>query len=354
MRRTGAAVVAALAALAAMAIVLALLGHPPARTMAILFQGAAGSSFAISESLLKSIPLLFTALAVVVAFRAGVWNIGGEGQFIVGGIAALAVGGMIEGGAVASILSLMAGIAGGAAWAWIAVLLRNLRQAPEVLTTILLNFVAVHLMGWLINGPLQEEGRRYPQSDPLPPESLLPAAGSTRLHLGIVLAIGAAIAVHLFLFHSAAGLRLRATGLNVLAARWSGVRTRAEITRAMLLSGALAGCGGAVELLGVTGRLYERFASGAGFGGIAVALLAQLHPLGAIPTAVFFGALSTGAGALQRSAGVSAALATLGQGIAVLVLLTLASRMKKEAGGGTAIFFRRLFRRTLRDSESAS
>ncbi|HVR42427.1 MAG TPA: ABC transporter permease [Thermoanaerobaculia bacterium] len=325
MRRLVSALLAASLGLIAIGAILGLLGHPPLHTLARMAAGALGSPWALAETLLKSVPLLFTALAVVVAFRAGVWNIGAEGQFVVGAIAALVVARALPAGSFATAAAVAAAMLAGAAWGGIAALLRLGRNAPEVLTTILLNFVALHLLGWLAGGPLQEQARRYPQSDPVPAATLLDTAGSTRFHAGIWIAVAAAILVHALLFRTAAGLRLRAVGANPLAARWAGVEVRRHLAGAMLLSGAIAGAGGAVELLGVTHRLYERFASGAGYSGIAVALLAQLHPIGSIASAAFFGALATGAGALQRSEGIPAALATFGQGATVIVLLTLGS-----------------------------
>lgn len=337
MRRFVVSLAAAGIAVVALSLVLGALGHPPLRMMWRLFDGSLGSWYAASETLLKTTPLLFTALAVVIAFRAGVWNIGGEGQFVAGGVAALIAAQALPAGIAATGAALVAGAIAGALWAGVASLLRVYRNAPEVLTTILLNFVAVHLLGWLVQGPLQENAGRYPQSEPLAPAARLEGIAGTRLHAGLWIALAAAIAIHLFLFHSATGLRMRAAGLNALAARWAGVRVTRETVRAMLLSGAFAGLGGSVELLGVTHRLYERFAAGAGYSGIAVALLAQLHPLGAILSAAFFGALSGGAGALQRAEGVPAAVAVLGQGVAVLALLGLASfRILPRAGA----FFR--------------
>src|SRR5205085_3896712 len=252
--------------------------------------------------------LLLTGLSVALAFRAGVWNIGGEGQFIAGALAAFVAS---RYGIAASLIAAMIT---GALWASIASLMRLWRNAPEVLTTILLNFIAIHLLGWCVNGPLQEASGQYPESDSA--GSALPQIGE--LHAGIALAIVAAIAAWFLLYRTAEGLRLRATGLNPFAAQSAGVNVRAQIVRAMALSGAMAGLGGGIELLGVTHRLYERFASGYGYSGIAVALLAGLHPLATIASSTFFGALVTGAGELQRSANISSQVATLGQALVIL------------------------------------
>jgi ABC-type uncharacterized transport system permease subunit len=296
-------------------------GHSPRELAIVLFNGAVGSPFAIEGSLLKTVPLLLTGLAVVIAFRSGVWNIGAEGQFIVGALAAFicARGGIVT--------ALLAGMLAGAAWASIAIVLRFWRNAPEVLSTILLNFIAIHLLGWCVNGPLQEASGKYPQSEAT---LELPLLGRTSVHAGLLIAIGAAMASWYLLYRTATGLRIRATGLNPSAATWAGVAVRRHVFLSMALSGAMAGLAGAIELFGVTHRLFERFAAGYGYSGIAVALLGQLHPLATMVSAAFFGALVTGAGELQRSADVPSSLATLGQALIVLVLIISGSFRSRD------------------------
>lgn len=311
MKRLGIAVAAALLAVLLLALSGAAFGHSPGELLSILIGGSLGSSFALQNTILKSVPLLLTGLSVVIAFRAGVWNIGGEGQFIVGAIAGL----LASRWGVAA--SLLASMVAGAAWASLATLMRLWRNAPEVLTTILLNFTALHLLGWCVNGPLRERAAQYPQSDLA--QAALPRMGG--LHAGVLLALVASASAWWLLYRTREGLRLRATGFNSSAARWAGIDVRAQLTRAMALSGAAAGLAGGIELLGVTGRLFERFASGYGYSGIAVALLAQLHPLATVLSSLFFGALVTGSGELQRTAGISAAVATLGQAVVILILI---------------------------------
>jgi len=310
-RRLAVAVLAAAAAVLLLAFSGALFGHSPWSLLSILASGSIGSRFALEGTLLKSIPLLLTGLSVVIAFRAGVWNIGGEGQFIVGGLAAIVAApwGVLP--------SLAAAMLAGAAWASIASAMRLWRNAPEVLTTILLNFTAIHLLGWSVNGPLRERAGQYPQTDLA--ESALPLMG--RLHIGIFIAIATSVVAWWLLYHTAEGLRLRATGFNPNAARWAGISVGKQIVRAMAISGAAAGLAGGIELLGVTHRLFERFAAGYGYSGIAVALLAQLHPLGSIASAAFFGALVSGAGELQRTANISSGVATFGQAVVILTLI---------------------------------
>lgn len=307
MKRALLPVAAALLAVGLLALSGAAFGHSPRALLEILFDGSVGSSFALQNTLAKSVPLLLTGLSIVVAFRAGVWNIGGEGQFIVGAIAALLASRF---GAVASIVAAMLA---GAAWASIATAMRLWRNAPEVLTTILLNFTALHLLGWCVNGPLRERAAQYPQTDR--------ALASMPRSAGLALGLLAAVAIWWLLYKTMEGLRLRATGFNPSAARWAGIDVRAQLARAMAISGATAGLAGGIELLVVTNRLFERFTSGYGYSGIAVALLAQLHPLATVVSAFFFGALVTGAGELQRTADISAAVATFGQAVVILVLI---------------------------------
>ena len=308
--------------LVALAVIGLALGYAPVELLRSLIRGAVGSRFAFESSIIKTIPLLLTGLSVAIAFRAGVWNIGAEGQFVAGGIAALI------GARYGVAAALVAGLVGGALWATLASFLRVWRNASEVLSTILLNFVAIHLLGWCVNGPLRESSGQYPQSDPV--AAVLPPLGGTRVHVGLLVALIFPFLLWWFLTRTTAGLRLRATGFNPDAVRFAGIVVERQIMRAMAVSGALAGLAGGIELLGVTGRLFERFASGYGYSGIAVALLARLHPIGAIGAAFFFGALATGAGELQRAANVSSSVATLAQALVILVLVLMEAFARKR------------------------
>ena len=305
------------AALAILFLTLAAIpfGHSPLELLTLLASGSVGSTFALSATTVKSVPLLIAGLSVVIAFRAGVWNIGAEGQFLAGALAAFLAARFGTGAAMA--VAFLAG----AAWASIATVMRFWRGAPEVLTTILLNFVAFYLLGYAVNGPLQEARAQYPQSDAIPPGTALRTLGTMDIHAGVVIAATLCLLTWWLLYKTREGLRLRATGLNASAARWAGINVKAQIARAMAISGGLAGIAGAIELFGVTHRLFERFAAGYGYAGIAVALLGQLHPLATLLSAIFFGALASGAGELQRTAGISATVATFGQAVVILALI---------------------------------
>ena len=317
---------AAVAALAVSAIVVLAAGADPVVALGALASGAFGDRFALVDTLLKTCPLVLTGLAVALAFRSGVWNIGAEGQLLVGALAATAVGG--ASGELPFplplLLALAAGALAGALWAALPAALLVARNVSEVIGTIMLNFVAARLVGWAVHGPLMESGSRYPQSDPLPGTALLPLLAG-RLHAGVVIAAALALVVWAMLFRTAIGFRWRTLGQNPRAARVAGFSPARALVSVMLVSGGLAGLAGAIEVLGVTGRLFEQFSGGQGYTAIAVALLARLHPVGVAVTAFFFGALAAGSGAMQRAAGVSAVLVAIVQAVTILALLALES-----------------------------
>lgn len=293
-----------------------------------LLAGAFGSWYAFgSGTLVRATPLILTGLAVAIAFRAGVFNIGAEGQFIVGAAAATAAA-LAMHSLPAFILvpsMLVLGFGAGALWAWIAAVLRARFHVLEVISTIMLNFVALHLVSYLVRGPLQEPTHIYPQTVTFVDAARLPRFGSTtRLHLGFLVAVLACVAAWFVVRYTAAGFRLRAVGANPDAARSAGMIDAARATmRAFLISGALAGLAGAIEVSGVTYALYENISPGYGFTAIAVALLAQLNPLAVVGTGILFGALEAGATAMQRDAGVPSVVVSIVEALIILALLAL-------------------------------
>ncbi len=310
----------ALAALviAGVFVAAALAAHAsPAAAFSALWNGAFGDSYALGETLTRAIPLLFTGLGVAVAFRCGIWNIGAEGQFLVGALAVMATLKVWRPGVplVGVPVLLAAGALAGAAWAGVPAWLRARRAVPEVISTIMLNFTAIQLFGWAIRGPLQEAARRYPQSDEVPDLlQLWRFWPPTRLHSGLFLALAATVALAVYLSRTVSGFQLRATGANPRAAYAAGIPTTRALYTAMGLGGALAGLGGAVELLGVTFRLVEPFSPGYGYTAIAVALVGALSPGWVALAALLFGALDVGSGALQRVAGVPSVIVSVIQG----------------------------------------
>jgi len=330
--------VATLGALALGALFLLALGADPARALAALLRGAFGDVLALENTLVRAGPLVLTGLAVALAFRAGVWNIGAEGQLCVGALAATALATRVAPGAPALVLiplSLTAGMASGALWAGVAALLKVRRGVSEVLGTLILNFIAVLAVAWAVHGPLQEIAATYPQSDLLPRGAELPLLpGSRRLHAGLLLALLLPGALWMLLFRTAAGLRLRAVGLAPEAARYAGISPARQTVLALGLSGALAGLAGALEVSGVTHRLFENLSPGYGFTAIAVALLARLHPLGVLPAGLFFAVLASGAGAMQRSADVPSVAVHVIEGLVILLSVGFALGGRGRRGGG--------------------
>jgi simple sugar transport system permease protein len=307
-------------------ILLAALGFDAASAMLALFRGSLGSVYAItSATLVRATPVILTGLSVAVAFRAGVFNIGAEGQLLAGAVAAAAISLVprIGSSLASSWIALVAGASAGAAWAGIAALLRARFRVLEVISTILLNFVAVELVGFLVRGPLQEPLHIYPQSTTIPLAARLPRIlPNSRLHAGFIIAVAASMVAWWVLRHTAAGFRLRAVGANPDAARVAGqIDVTRTTTRAFIASGAIAGLAGAIELTGVTFALYENLSPGYGYTGIAVALLARLDPLGVVASGLLFGGLEAGASAMQRDAGVPSVVVSIVEALIILGLI---------------------------------
>jgi simple sugar transport system permease protein len=320
------ALLAVAVALGFAALVAAAGGHAPGRAVAALVEGSLGSAENVADVLVRATPLVFTGAAVMLAFRSGIFNIGAEGQFLVGALAAGVVGTRTGSYPGQALVAMFAGILAGAAWAALPALFRIRRGVSEVITTILLNFVALYLVSFAVNGPLQERTRTYPQSDPLAATAELwqIAPGvDERLHAGIPLAFLLAIGAGALLSRTSLGLRLRAAGLNADAARTAGFPVVRDLALAFALSGAIAGLGGAVELAGVTHRLYEKMSPGYGYTAIAVALLGGLRVPGMLAGAVFFAALGAGATSMEQTVGVSAVLAVAVQGATLLAVALL-------------------------------
>jgi simple sugar transport system permease protein len=322
---TGRPLVAIAVALGVVAVVLATLGYAPGPALASLARGAVGSPAAWTATLLKATPLMLTGLAVAICFRAGVWNIGAEGQLLAGALFATIVATRFLSGAPAVLVLpavIVAGACGGILFGSIAGALRAGRGVSEVISTILLNFVAIQLVALAVHGPLQEAAGAYPKSDPFPAAALLPTFG--RLHLGVAAAWILALAAQWLVFRTPFGYRLRAVGHSARAARFAGISPERTSFVTLALAGGFAGLAGAFEVSGVTGQLYEGISPGHGYTAIAVALVARLHPIAVIPSALFFGGLEAGAGAMQRAAGVPAVVTQIVQGTTILLAAAFA------------------------------
>ena len=320
-------------ALLVCAVVVALVGLDPLQVITLLVKGAFGSRAGIGYTLYYATTFVFTGLAVAVAFHGGLFNIGGEGQALMGGlgcaVVALALGPHL-GAALLLPLMALGAMAAGAVWGAVPGALQAWRGSHIVITTIMFNFIASALLAWLLVGAMKAPGSMSPetaafaQAAQLPGmHQLLAALGiawpRTPLNLSVLLALAAALLVSAFLWHSRAGYELRVVGFSPAAAHYGGIRPRGQVVGAMALSGALAGLVGINELAGVQHRLLLDFVAGAGFTGIAVSLIGRNHPLGIVLAALLFGALFQGGAELAfEIPGFSRDMVTTLQGFIVL------------------------------------
>jgi simple sugar transport system permease protein len=287
--------------------------------------------------LVRATPLILAGLAVAIAFKGGVFNIGAEGQLLVGAAASTAITLALSNllGAFVIVVAAAAGAIAGAAWAAIAAELKRRFHVLEIISTIMLNFVAIHLVSYLVRGPLQEPTSVYPQTETFALSARLPVVlPGTRLHLGFVLAVLIAIALAWTMRNTAWGFRVKAIGSSPRAA-WSTGAIAVEKSSFMVfvLSGALAGLAGSFEVSGVTFALYENLSPGHGYTAIAVALIAALNPAAVIASGIFFGALETGATAMQREFAIPSSLASVAEAALILSVLWLAAYRGRRLPG---------------------
>ena len=313
----------AVGSLALLALVILAAGANPLAVGSALVSGAFGSVNNLAETLIQTIPLLLTGLGVALAFRAKLFNIGGEGQFLLGAIAATAIGNLKLPAPIHLPLTLLGGAVAGGLWAGIAGVLKRYRGVQEVLSTLLLNFVALQIVSWMVmvGGPLGEKAHGFPQSDPvLIPARLIQIIPHTRLHAGVFLAIFLAVFLWFSLKYTRAGFAIRAVGASAEAAEAVGISPTKTLLQTFLLSGALCGLAGAIQICGVTYYLSDGYSPGYGYTAIAVALMANLHPLAILLTALFFGALSAGSASVQ-TAGISTVIIQVLQAITLFAVL---------------------------------
>jgi ABC-type uncharacterized transport system permease subunit len=325
--------------LGTLALVIRMAGASPVAVAKALYAGAFGNTYNLTETAAQTVPLLLTGLGVALAFRGKLFNIGAEGQLLVGAMAATWVG--TTKGIPAPLhlpLVLLAGAAAGALWAGIAALLKLYRGVQEVLSTLLLNFVALQGLAWMVRGPLQERAHQFQQSDPIAiPARLALLVPKTHLHGGVVFALVLAGLLWFYLAWTAGGFALRTVGAGAEAAEAAGISLRRTTLTTFLLSGALSGLGGAIQISGVTYLLSDGISPGYGYTAIAVALLANLSPLAVIPSAFFFGALTVGGFAVQqRIPGISSVVVQVLQAVTLFALLGYAwARERRERAADT-------------------
>ena len=317
------------------AIMILSLGANPIDGLEAMIDGAFGTRDRMAATAVRATPLLLVGAGITVAFRANVINIGGEGQIIAGALLSTAVALGIPDTPKPILLPLviLGGLVGGGIWGAIPGVLKAYASVNEILSTIMLNIVAVQLMNYLLRGPMidpiEKEGTRIPQTERLSDNAALPTLISgTRLHLGVVIAIAAAIIVYVILFRTPLGFRLRAVGHNPDAPRAAGISVERNIVTALAVSGALSGLAGVTLVFGseslrmVTDGGSAGFTGSAGFNGIVAALFGGLHPLWTIPSSFLFGALLTGATQLQRVLQIPNALAIALNGLIVLFVVS--------------------------------
>ncbi len=317
------------AALLIGAVMLVLLDADPVRAYGALIEGAFGSSSGITQSLVKATPLLLVGLGICIAFRASVINIGAEGQIILGAVAAtwFALQFRTWPGWILIPGTITLGFLGGAMWGFVPGILKARLGVNEILTTVMMNAIALQFMNFMIRGPLIDPagvsaGQYLAQSEKLPEQVwLMRLVPQTLLHAGIFVALGLAIVTYVFLWRTTIGYRIRAVGLNPDASRYAGIRVPVYQALSLTLAGGLAGVAGAVEVIGVQHRLLDGITSGYGFSGIVTALFGGLHPLGTIPASFVFGGLLVGADKMQRAVQVPSALIQAILGLIVLFVV---------------------------------
>ncbi len=323
---------AVLAALLIGAVMLILLKANPFEAYGALIDGAFGSVSGLTQSIVKATPLLLVGLGICIAFRASVINIGAEGQIIVGAVMsawfALAFPNME--GWILIPLTMIVGFIAGAIWGFIPGVLKARLGVNEILSTVMMNAIALQFMNYMVRGPLIDPegvsaGQFLLQSAKLPEQVWLPRlVPQTLLHTGAIIAVVLAVVVYIFLWRTTIGYRIRAVGLNPDAARYAGIRVPFYQALSLTLAGGFAGLAGVIEVIGVQHRLLENITSGYGFSGIVAALFGSLHPLGAIPASYLFGSLLVGADKMQRAVQVPSAL--IGALLGLVVLFVVGSQ----------------------------
>ena len=304
-------------------------GAPVGQTYGLLLQGGFGSVFALSETLTRAIPLMLTGLAAAVAFRARLYNIGGEGQLYAGALAAVAVGGLHGGTGLdlpASLLFVLMMLAAAAAGALLLLgpaLMKSRLGVDEVVTTLLLNFVVLLLVSLMLDGPMKDPAAMgWPQSVALAGElELAKLVPQTRVHTGLLWGVTLAVGLWALLKYTVLGFDIRAVGANARAAAFAGVPVTRTVALVALLSGALAGLAGAIEVAGRTGYVTLDMSPGYGYAGIVIAMLAALHPLGVIAASVFVAGVLVGADSMSRAIGVPTYIADVIVAASLLAVL---------------------------------
>ncbi len=313
-------VIAILFAFIVGAAVLYVTGYSPVDAYTAMTRGAFGDIYSIGQTLMQATPIIFTSIAFLVSYKAGLFNIGAEGQFLMGAIASAVTGIYLEGlpWIIHAPLALIAGMVAGGLWGLIPALLKTRFEAHEVITTMMLSYVAQFLTSYLVNYPFKAPGW-VSQTVRLPTSAeLVRILPPTQLSAGIYIAVALVIVVWFLFKRTILGYELRAIGLNPTAAENAGIRINRGVIISLVISGAIAGLGGAVEIMGVHKRFIDGFSPGYGWDGLAVALVGGLNPVGSMLASILFGALRSGGMVMARSTGVPLDINILLQGLVIL------------------------------------
>jgi simple sugar transport system permease protein len=293
--------------------------------LSAIYNGSFGDWDSIAETLVQATPLIFCGMAIVIAFRARVWNIGAEGQFFAGAMVAILVGMTLSGLPRPLLLFaiILGAMVGGSIWGGIPGFLKARFNANEIITTVMMNYIIMFFLSYLLSSVWREPGHFFLQTARLPEVSHLPVVASgTRLHLGFILSLISGVFAYLLLWKTPLGYEIRAVGFNPVAAQYKGISIKRTIVLTMIISGAIAGLAGGCEVVGLHFRLRLDISTGYGYTGIIIALLGRLHPVGVIISAIFFGALVNGSTSMQIITGVPVALVYCVEAIVLIFVLS--------------------------------
>lgn len=307
-------------------IIILLAGKNPIVAIYSIFYGALGTRLGLLETIVKAIPLILTGIAVAIAFTGKFWNIGAEGQFYAGALAATYIG-------ISYLnlpkflyipLLLLVGFMAGGIWAFIPGFLKTYLKADDVVTTLLLNYIMIYIVTAILEGPWRDPETMWPQSIRISENAIFPRLiERSRVHFGLIISILSVIAVYIIIKYTKLGFSIRATGANPKASNFLGIDIKKTILLTSIISGGIAGLAGVGEIAGLHYRLTENISPGYGYTGIVVAMLGGLHPFGVLLSAFFFAIIITGAQYMSRATGVTMFMADVIQGITLLVLLAM-------------------------------
>ncbi len=304
------------------AIILTITGYSPLRAFNALFRGAFGNKFGIGQTLTQATPILFTSLSFLLAFRSGLFNIGIEGQFLMGAFAAAIAGSVFHGipPIIHVLITLIAGGLFGALWCLIPALLKIFTGASEVITTMMMSYIATYLTSYFVNYRFKAPGW-VAQTNPIQTSAVLPKIlPPTQLSVSFLISLAFTVLVYYFLFKTYLGFQIRAVGLNPAASENRGIHVHSRLIMAFLFSAFVAGVGGAGEVLGVHGRFVEGFSPGYGWDGIAVSLVGRLHPFGCIFASILFGMLRAGGMTMTRMTKVPLDISLIIQSLVIILV----------------------------------